>query len=108
MAAGSSSADSRGGAGKIKGLRLLTLDRAADGFGFHMYTNKERDGQYIKTITPNSPADLAGMLAGDHVVGVDGVIVIGETHHQVSKVDTLCAHTHTHTHTHCKVLTWMI
>lgn len=62
----------------------MTMDRAADGFGFHMYTNKEREGQFIKSVAPNSPADLAGMLPFDHVVGVDGVIVIGETHHQVS------------------------
>lgn len=77
-----------GGAGKVggaavKGLRLLTISRSGDGFGFHMYTNKERDGQYIKSVTTNSPADLAGMLAGDHVLQVDGVSVAGETHHQV-------------------------
>lgn len=79
----SDSADFKGGAGKIKGLRLLTMARAPEGFGFHMYTNKERDGQYIKSVTPNSPADLAGMLPNDHVVGVDDTIVIGETHIQV-------------------------
>lgn len=79
----SNAADSRGGAGRIKGLRLLTIDRAPDGYGFHMYTNKERDGQYIKSVAPNGPADLAGMLPADHVVGVDDAIVIGETHYQV-------------------------
>ena len=44
----------------IKGLRLLTMDRGPDGFGFHMYTNKERDGQFIKSVAPNSSADLRG------------------------------------------------
>lgn len=78
-------AEQWGGAGRVKGLRLLTMDRGPEGFGFHMYTNKEREGQYIKSVARNSPADLAGMLPNDHVVGVDGAIVIGETHHQVSR-----------------------
>lgn len=73
-----------GGAHAIKGLRLLTMERGADGFGFHMYTNRERDGQYVKSVSPNSSADLAGMFAGDHIVGVDGENVISLSHHQVS------------------------
>lgn len=28
------------GGGALKGLRLLTVDRGPQGFGFHMYTNK--------------------------------------------------------------------
>ena len=82
--------DSRVGSGggahgaAVKGLRLLTLQKGPDGFGFHMYTNKERDGQYIKNVAENSPADLAGMLTGDHVLAVDGKSVQGESHHQVS------------------------
>ena len=72
------------GGAAVKGLRLLTIARSNEGFGFHMYTNKERDGQYIKSVTLNSPADLAGMLTGDHVLEVDSCSVLGETHHQVS------------------------
>lgn len=69
----------------ITGLRLLTMNRTPDGYGFHMYTNRQRDGQYIKSVTHNSPADLAGMLAGDHIVGVDGEMVITLSHHEVSE-----------------------
>ena len=29
-----------GGAAALKGLRLLTMDRGPEGYGFHMYTNK--------------------------------------------------------------------
>lgn len=29
------------GGAALKGLRLLTLDRGPEGYGFHMYTNKE-------------------------------------------------------------------
>lgn len=75
----------KGGGAPVKGLRLLTLTRHHEGFGFHMYTNRERDGQYVKSVAPNSPADLAGMLPGDHVLSVDGHSVIGKTHDQVSQ-----------------------
>ena len=75
----------KGGGAAVKGLRLLTLTRHHEGFGFHMYTNRERDGQYVKSVAPNSPADLSGMLPGDHVLSVDGHSVVGETHHQVSQ-----------------------
>lgn len=74
----------KGGGAAVKGLRLLTLSRTAEGFGFHMYTNRERDGQFIKSVAPNSVADLAGMLPADHVLSVDSSSVAGETHHQVS------------------------
>lgn len=75
----------KGGGAAVKGLRLLTLTRQRDGFGFHMYTNRERDGQYVKSVAQNSPADLAGMLPGDHLLSVDNHSVVGETHHQVSQ-----------------------
>jgi hypothetical protein len=29
-----------GGAASLKGLRLLTMDRGPEGYGFHMFTNK--------------------------------------------------------------------
>ena len=29
-----------GGAAALKGLRLLTVNRGPEGYGFHMYTNK--------------------------------------------------------------------
>lgn len=74
----------KGGGAAVKGLRLLTLARSSDGFGFHMYTNREREGQYIKSVTSNSVAELAGMLTGDHILRVDNNDVSGDTHHQVA------------------------
>jgi len=73
----------RGGATILKGLRLVTMDRGPEGFGFHMYTNKTLKGQYIKSVAPNGPADLSGMLPGDHVLAIDGVDIQNENHHQV-------------------------
>lgn len=91
-----------GGAASLKGLRLLTMDRGPEGYGFHMYTNKTLkvhhsrstpfcflsgihsfQGQYVKWVSPNGPADLAGLLPGDHVLHVDGCVVTEETHQKV-------------------------
>lgn len=41
---GTTLAEENGGgadSGALRGLRLLTMDRGSDGFGFHMYTNRE-------------------------------------------------------------------
>lgn len=72
-----------GGAAALKGLRLLSLERGPDGFGFHMYTNRQLKGQFIKWVSPYGPADLAGMLPGDHVLYVDSENVMECSHHQV-------------------------
>ena len=68
---------------KFNGPRLIVMDKTPDGFGFHMYTNKQLNGQYIKSVNPSSPAYQAGMLAGDHVIEVDGVNVEKLTHQEV-------------------------
>ena len=49
----------------------------------HTHTHTQTQGQYIKSVAPNGPADLAGMLPGDHVLAVDGVNVLSENHHKV-------------------------
>ena len=68
---------------KFNGPRLIVMDRTPEGFGFHMYTNKQLNGQYIKSLNANGPAIQAGMLAGDHVIEVDGVNVEKLTHQEV-------------------------
>jgi C-terminal processing protease CtpA/Prc len=37
----------------------------------------------VKWVSPNGPADLAGLLPGDHVLQVDGESVVDETHMKV-------------------------
>ena len=37
----------------------------------------------MKWVSPNGPADLAGLLPGDHVLQVDGYDVKEETHQKV-------------------------
>lgn len=68
---------------KFNGPRLIVMDRAPEGFGFHMYTNKQLNGQYVKSVNLKSPAYHAGVLAGDHVIEVDGVNVERLAHQEV-------------------------
>lgn len=68
---------------KFNGPRMIVMDKSSDGYGFHMYTNKQLNGQYIKSVNPKSPAHRAGILAGDHVIAVDGFNVEKLTHQEV-------------------------
>ena len=43
-------------------------------------------GQYVKWVSPGGPADLNGMLTGDHIIEVDGVNVLEMSHHDVRLV----------------------
>ena len=40
-------------------------------------------GQYIKSVFEDGPAELAGMLSGDHVLEVDGTDVTEMSHMKV-------------------------
>ena len=42
----------------------------------------------IRDVVPNSPADNAGLKAGDEIVKVDEISVVGVPH------DKVCTHTH--------------
>ncbi|MEQ2204496.1 hypothetical protein XENOCAPTIV_013989, partial [Xenoophorus captivus] len=55
------------------------------GYGFHLKGEKKKRGQFIRTVEPGSPADLAGLRPGDRLVEVNGENVEKETHHQVVK-----------------------
>jgi len=65
--------------------RLCHLVKRADfaGYGFNLHAEKARPGQYIGTVDPDSPADLAGLKEGDRIVEVNGVNINQENHKQV-------------------------
>lgn len=54
-----------------------------NGYGFHLHGEKNKHGQYIRKVEPGSPAEEAGLRAGDRVVEVNGINVEKETHFQV-------------------------
>ncbi|EFB25599.1 hypothetical protein PANDA_008538, partial [Ailuropoda melanoleuca] len=53
------------------------------GYGFHLHGEKGKVGQFIRLVEPGSPAEKAGLLAGDRLVEVNGENVEKETHQQV-------------------------
>ena len=54
-----------------------------DGFGFNLYQEKSKPGQFIGKIEPGSPADVAGLKEDDKIVEVNGVNIARENHKQV-------------------------
>ncbi|XP_041085652.1 Na(+)/H(+) exchange regulatory cofactor NHE-RF2-like [Polyodon spathula] len=63
--------------------RLCCMSKGENGYGFHLHGEKGKSGQYIRKVEANSPAEAAGMQAGDRVVEVNGENVEKHTHHQV-------------------------
>ncbi|KAJ7401982.1 Na(+)/H(+) exchange regulatory cofactor NHE-RF2 [Pitangus sulphuratus] len=57
--------------------------KGESGYGFHLHGEKGKSGQFIRKVEPGSPAEAAGLRAGDRVVEVNGLNVEQETHHQV-------------------------
>ncbi|XP_027873495.1 Na(+)/H(+) exchange regulatory cofactor NHE-RF2 [Xiphophorus couchianus] len=72
--------------------RLCFLIKGQRGYGFHLHGEKKKGGQFIRTVEPGSPADLAGLRPGDRLVEVNGENVEKESHHQV--VNRICETPH--------------
>ncbi|XP_014877315.1 Na(+)/H(+) exchange regulatory cofactor NHE-RF2 [Poecilia latipinna] len=72
--------------------RLCFLIKGQRGYGFHLHGDKKKGGQFIRTVEPGSPADLAGLRPGDRLVEVNGENVEKESHHQV--VNRICETPH--------------
>uniref|UniRef100_A0A8C5QFB5 Na(+)/H(+) exchange regulatory cofactor NHE-RF n=1 Tax=Leptobrachium leishanense TaxID=445787 RepID=A0A8C5QFB5_9ANUR len=63
--------------------RLCLIRKGEQGYGFHLHGEKGKSGQYIRKVEPGSPAESAGLKAGDRLLEVNGENVEKETHHQV-------------------------
>lgn len=91
---GAAAAGAAGGGGAGSGCpgrprpRLCPMRKGEQGYGFHLHGEKGKSGQFIRKVEPDSPAEAAGLRAGDRVVEVNGVNVEKETHHQVGLYPT--------------------
>ncbi|XP_074967049.1 Na(+)/H(+) exchange regulatory cofactor NHE-RF1 [Phalacrocorax aristotelis] len=63
--------------------RLCRLQRGPEGYGFHLHGEKGKPGQFIRLVEAGSPAERAGLRAGDRLLEVDGENVERESHQQV-------------------------
>ncbi|KAM9425406.1 Na(+)/H(+) exchange regulatory cofactor NHE-RF1a [Pholidichthys leucotaenia] len=63
--------------------RLCVLEKGANGYGFHLHGEKGKIGQFIRLVEPDTAAAVAGLLAGDQLMFVNGENVEGESHQQV-------------------------
>lgn len=54
-----------------------------DGFGFNLFSEKGKCGQFIGKIDKNSPAELSGLITGDRILEVNGERISNENHKQV-------------------------
>ena len=54
--------------------RLCTIVKRddKDEYGFNLYKKKNTPGQFIGSIDPGSPAEVAGLKDGDELVEVNG------------------------------------
>ncbi|XP_072098601.1 Na(+)/H(+) exchange regulatory cofactor NHE-RF1-like [Mobula birostris] len=63
--------------------RLCVISRGPGGYGFHLHGEKGKTGQFIRLVEAGSPAEAAGLRAGDKVVQVNGDNVEQDSHQQV-------------------------
>ncbi|XP_062304912.1 Na(+)/H(+) exchange regulatory cofactor NHE-RF2-like [Osmerus eperlanus] len=63
--------------------RLCHLVKGVLGYGFNLHSDKTRHGQFIRSIDPDSPAQLADLRPLDRLVEVNRVNIEGLRHSEV-------------------------
>ncbi|PKK25551.1 solute carrier family 9, subfamily A (NHE3, cation proton antiporter 3), member 3 regulator 1 [Columba livia] len=63
--------------------RLCCMKKGPNGFGFNLHSDKNRPGQYVRAVDPDSPAEAAGLAPQDRIIEVNGVCMEGKQHADV-------------------------
>lgn len=63
--------------------RLCHLLKGDNGYGFNLHNNKKKQGQFVRSVDPGSPAENADMRPGDRLVEVNGLNIEGLKHSEV-------------------------
>lgn len=66
--------------------RLCHILKGKQGFGFNLHCDKRRVGHYIRSVDPDSPAERAGLLAGDRLIQVNDRDIEGLKHSEVVEI----------------------
>jgi len=66
-------------------FKKLTEEQASQFYGIGVSILQHRDGVYVQSIVPNTPADAAGLRYGDRIVQVDGKDATEWTSAEVSR-----------------------
>ncbi len=60
---------------ELRGSRKRSSDRAAVGIGFGGGSKRDTLGLFVESVTPNGPADKAGIEEGNRIAAINGVDV---------------------------------
>lgn len=63
--------------------RTCVLEKGPTGYGFHLHSEKNRPGQFVRLVEPDSAAEKSGLRAGDRLIRVCGDDVRELSHQQV-------------------------
>ncbi|NXE28944.1 NHRF1 protein, partial [Ardeotis kori] len=63
--------------------RLCHMKKGPNGYGFNLHSDKNRPGQFVRAVDPDSPAEAAGLAPQDRIVEVNGVCMEGKQHADV-------------------------
>ncbi|MCJ8748161.1 hypothetical protein PDJAM_G00161760 [Pangasius djambal] len=66
--------------------RLCHIVKDKQGFGFNLHCDKQRVGQFIRSVDPDSPAQRAGLQPGDRLIQVNGRSIEGLRHSEVVEI----------------------
>ncbi|KAI6206775.1 hypothetical protein M3Y94_00951400 [Aphelenchoides besseyi] len=61
---------------------LVRKAHANQEYGFNLHAERS-NVQYVGAVDAGSPADVGGLKQNDRIVGINGVIILGETHKEV-------------------------